>query len=156
MLTSKTNILIIYHDEESAQLALLKKKLENDDRDIRDLSINCQTLNDDKNRGQIKKQLRKDIEWAGVIILIISPSNTENYDCVDSEIRYARQLKNKRIIGIWKPQHYNMPAVVEDYADALVNWDDKKINDTIINEQDIWTDPDGHEAPVHSIKRIQC
>lgn len=155
MLTSKTNILIIYHDEESAQLDLLKKKLENDDKDIRDLSINCQTLNDDKSRGQIKKQLRKDIEWADVIILIISPSNTENYDCVDSEIRYARQLKNKRIIGIWKPHYYNMPAVVEDYADALVNWDDKKINDAI-NGQDTWTEPDGHEAPVHSIKRIQC
>lgn len=155
-MADQSNIFISHRHEDDALVDRLKKMLTKNGADIRDSSITRQTPNNAKSQNYIKKILADQIRWAGKIIVIISP-DTKNHPWVDWEIKYARRFKNKRIIGVWAPEtaHDNMPDGIRDYADALVDWNSQKIIDAL-NEQNIWTEPNGEQAPVQCIKHIHC
>ena len=155
-MAEQSNIFISHRHEDDALIDRLKKMLTKNGADIRDSSITRQTPNNAKSPDYIKNILADQIRWAGTIIVIISP-DTKNHCWVNWEIEYARKFKNKRIIGVWAPgaAHANMPSGVKDYADALVAWNSHKIIDAL-KGQNIWTEPNGEQLPIQSIKRIHC
>lgn len=150
------NIFISHRHEDDALVGDLKKMLTDSRAVVRDSSITSETPNNAKNPDYIKGILADQIQWAGKIIVIISPA-TKNHAWVDWEIEYARKFPDKRIIGVWAPgtQHVDMPEPLADFANAIVNWDAQAIINAL-NGEDNWTEPDGAAAPIHSIPRAPC
>lgn len=150
------NIFISHRHEDDALVGRLKKMLLGGGTEIRDSSITSETPNNAKSPDYIKQILADQMRWAGKIIVIISP-DTKNHQWVDWEIEYARKFPDKRIVGVWAPgtTHNDMPAPLEDYANAIVNWDTQAILDAL-DGKDNWTEPGGAPAPVQSIPRAPC
>lgn len=155
-MSDQHNIFISHRHEDDALVGKLKDMLTNSGGQIRDSSITSETPNNAHNPDYIKTILRDQIEWAGKIIVIISP-DTKNHEWVDWEIEYARSFPDKRIIGIWAPgtTHDDMPEPLYDYADAVVNWDAQAIMDAL-DGKDNWTEPNGAPTPPQSIRRAPC
>lgn len=155
-MSDQHNIFISHRHEDDALVGDLKDMLKDSGAQIRDSSITSKTPNNAHNPDYIKTILRDQIEWAGKIIVIISP-DTKNHEWVDWEIEYARKFPDKRIIGVWAPNttHDDMPEALSDWADAVVNWDAQAIIDAL-EGQDNWTEPDGAPAPLQSIRRAPC
>ncbi|GAA4738080.1 hypothetical protein GCM10025783_05750 [Amnibacterium soli] len=150
------NIFIPHRHEDDQLVGELKNLLRRHGAEVRDSSITSKTPNNAKAPGYIKDLLADHIRWAGKIIVIISP-DTKNHPWVDWEVEYANRFGDKRIIGVWAPgtEPGDMPAALEDYADAIVNWDGPAILDAI-DGADNWTDPDGGRAPEMVIARARC
>jgi len=154
--SDRHNVFISHRHEDDALVGALKKLLAGRDVDIRDSSVTSNTPNEAKAEDYIKSILRDRIEWAGKIIVIISPE-TSSHEWVDWEIEYASKFPDKRIIGVWAPNttQDDMPEALEDFADAIVNWDARAIIDAI-NGADNWTNPDGQPGPSRDITRAPC
>lgn len=155
-MSDQHNIFISHRHEDDALVGDLKKMLSNSGAEIRDSSITSETPNNAKSPDYIRKLLADQIRWAGKVIVIISP-DTKNHEWVDWEIEYARKFPDKRIVGVWAPgtTHDDMPEPLDDYANAIVNWDAQAIIDAL-DGRDNWTDPSGVPAPVQSIPRAAC
>ena len=150
------NIFISHRHEDDHLVGKLKNLLRGRGADVRDSSITSKTPNNAKAESYIKELLAAQISCAGKIIVIISP-DTKNHPWVDWEIDYANRFGDKRIIGVWAPgtERGDMPAALEDYAHAVVNWDaDAIIN--AIDGADNWTDPDGGRPSELAISRARC
>lgn len=152
---SKHNIFVSHRHEDDDLVGDLKKLLARSGAEIRDSSITSENGNNAKNEEYIKSLIRDRIEWAGKMIVIISPE-THNHKWVEWEIEFARTFPDKRIIGVFAPgtTTENLPEGLEDYADSIVNWDAEAIIDAL--ENDRWTDPDGGPAQPNSIPRAPC
>lgn len=150
------NIFISHRHEDDHLVGELKDLLSGRGADVRDSSITSETPNNAKAESYIKELLAAQISWAGKIIVIISP-DTKNHPWVDWEIEYANQFGDKRIIGVWAPgtEPGDMPAALEDYADAVVNWNADAIIDAI-DGADNWTDPNGGRPAALAIARARC
>ncbi len=155
-MSDQHNIFISHRHEDDALVGDLKRMLSGIGAEIRDSSITRETPNNAKSPDYIKQMLADQIRWAGKIIVIISP-DTKNHAWVDWEIEYARKFPDKRIIGVWAPgtSHDDMPEPLEDYANAIVNWDAQAIIDAL-DGMDNWTEPNGAPVPMHSIPRAPC
>lgn len=155
-MSDKHNIFISHRHEDDALVGDLKKMLAGSGAEIRDSSITNDTPNNAKSPDYIRQLLADQIRWAGKIIVIISP-DTKNHEWVDWEIEYARKFSDKRIVGVWAPgtTHGDLPEPLEDFANALVNWDAQAII-AALDGKDNWTDPSGTPAPVKSIPRASC
>jgi hypothetical protein len=150
------NVFVSHRHEDDKLVGDLKKMLAKSGAEIRDSSITRSTPNNAKSEAYIRQLLADQIRWAGKIIVVISP-DTHNHTWVDWEIEYARKFPDKRIIGVWAPgtEQGDMPDGLEDYANAIVNWDADTIM-AAIDGEDNWTQPDGESTPVHSISRAPC
>lgn len=150
------NVFISHRHEDDKLVGELKKMLAGRGVDIRDSSVTSDTPNNANNDEYIKSILRDRIEWAGKIIVIISP-DTKNHEWVDWEIEYANKFENKQIIGVWAPgtEPGDMPEPLQDYANAIVSWDADAIIGAINGEEN-WTDPDGHDAPTTRPPSVNC
>ena len=94
------NIFISHVHEDDPVLPDLKKLVGKNGCEIRDASIDSSKPNDAKNESYIKTEiLGPRIQWAGTMIVLISP-NTHTSEWVNWEIEYAAK-QNKRIIGVF-------------------------------------------------------
>lgn len=150
------NVFISHRHEDDALIGQLKDMLAEKGCNVRDSSVNAATPNNANNEEYIKSLLRARIDWAGKVIVIVSPE-TKNHEWVDWEIEYAKQFPDKRIIGVWAPEAdgCEIPDPLKLYADAMVNWNADDIIDAI-NGQDNWRNPDGSPRAEQSITRIGC
>jgi hypothetical protein len=124
--------------------------------EVRDSSVTNDIPNQAKSETYIKQLLADRITWAGKVIVIISPE-TKNHDWVSWEIEYANRFPDKRLIGVWAPgaAGVDMPAELDEYADAVVGWDSDAIIGAL-NGADNWQGPSGETVPPRSIKRLSC
>lgn len=150
------NVFISHQHEDDALVVQLKDALSNKGCDVRDSSVNSATPNNANNADYIKSLLADRINWAGKVIVIVSP-NTKNHEWVDWEIEYAKRFPDKRIIGVWAPgaDGCEIPKPLKQYADAMVNWNAEDIINAI-NGQDDWRNPDSSPRAEQTIDRIGC
>ena len=150
------NVFVSHRHEDDSYLPLLKELLAKHRIDIRDSSVNSSTPNDAHNEDYIKSILADRIQWAGKIIVIITP-DTKNHEWVDWEVEYAQRYPDKRIIGVWAPgaEESDLPDALDRFADAVVPWDADRIIAALAGE-DNWQGPDGAPSGPRVISRIGC
>ena len=115
------NVFISHRHEDDALVGQLKELLAENGAEVRDSSVTSDNPNKATSEAYIKQILAERIQWAGKVIVIISP-DTKNHDWVSWEIEYANRFPDKRIIGVWAPgaAGVDMPAELDEYADAVV------------------------------------
>lgn len=123
----------------------------------RDSSVNSATPNEARNPDYIKREiLAPRIEWAGTLVVLISPGTHES-PWVDWEIEYAQKL-GKRIVGVWDhgAKDSDMPQKLDEYADAVVGWQGERIIDAIYGRIDDWETSAGEPRAERPIARYLC
>lgn len=150
------NVFISHRHEDDAHVASLKELVKKQGCNVRDSSVTSETPNNAKDPNYIKSLLAERIQWAGKIIVVVSP-DTKNHHWVDWEIEYANKHPDKRIIGVWAPnaQGCDLPEPLERHADAVVAWNADAII-AALNGEDNWQAPDGTSVPARAISRIGC
>ena len=151
------NAFISHVHEDDAVLPELKDLLARNGYEIRDSSIDSSKPNDAKNPEYIKSGiLAPRIQWAGVVIVLISPE-TYTSPWVDWEIEYAAK-QDKRIVGVFVRggKDSDVPKNLEIYADAVVGWDAQSVIDAITGKLNNWTCADGTVRAPRSMKRYSC
>ncbi len=100
--------------------------------------------------------IRPKVEWCEAIVVLISPA-TQGSDWVDKEIELAKRL-DKRIIGVWIPgsEGCPIPQGLQDYANAIVSWDDDSILAAIDGTINNISDAGGTPIAPQNIARHNC
>jgi len=151
------NILISHIHEDDEGLTPLKDLLKEGGMKARDYSIRSDNPNNAKFPDYIKTEiLRPRIEWAGCLVVYISPE-TKDSDFVEWEIEEAAR-QGKRIVGVWErgAGGCEMPEALDQYGDACVGWISGKIVDAISGNRNDFEGPDGTPSPERAIKRHPC
>jgi hypothetical protein len=151
------NVFISHIHEDDAALGAMKELLEKSGFQVRDSSINSTRPNQAKNPDYIKSEiLTPRIDWAGTLIVLISPG-THKSSWVDWEREYA-QRHDKRIVGVWAhgAKDCDVPEALERYADAVVGWQGERIKDAICGEINGWQTSSGELHAPRQIERFNC
>jgi antiphage defense system Thoeris ThsB-like protein len=151
------NIFISHIHEDDKRLPALKDLLAKHGHHVRDSSINSTKPNAAKNEDYIKNEiLAPQINWAGVLLVLISPGTHES-KWVNWEIEYAHQ-QSKRVIGVWDrgAKDADLPENLAKYGDArIVGWQGQRII-VAINGKDEWDNADGTPRAEADIPRYAC
>lgn len=150
------NVFVSHLHEDDARIGDLKDLLDNRGLTIRDSSINADRPNQAKDPDYIKHQiLAPRIDWAGTMVVLISPE-TKDSEYVSWEIEYAAKTET-RIVGLYTrgSADCDMPDGLEDYADAIVNWNGDAIVDAI-RGANVFRDSSGAPRASRDIVRHNC
>ncbi len=142
--------------EDDARIENLKDLVADRGLDVRDSSINAARPNKAKDSDYIKHQiLAPRIDWAGTMVVLISPE-TKDSEYVTWEIEYAARTET-RIVGVYTQgsADCDLPDGLDDYADAIVNWNGDAIVDAI-RGANLFRDPDGTPRQPRDIVRHNC
>lgn len=103
-----------------------------------------------------RRYIRPKVEWCEAILVLISP-NTQGSDWVQKEIELAKQL-GRRIIGVWIPgsEGCPIPEGLQDYANAIVSWNETSILDAIDGNINNINDASGTPIAPQNIARHNC
>lgn len=151
------NVFISHVHEDDDVVQDLKSLLAKNGYDIRDGSIDSSKPNEANNPEYIKSAiLAPRINWAGAMIVLISP-NTHESQWVNWEIEYA-QKQEKRIIGVWihGGKESDLPENLKLYANAVVGWQVDSVIDALNGKINNWTDSSGDVRPPQTIPRYNC
>jgi hypothetical protein len=155
-MSDQSNVFVSHLNEDDARIAQLKNLARDRGLEIRDSSINASRPNNAKDPDYIKSQiLAPRIDWAGTVVVLISPE-TKDSEFVAWEIEYAARTET-RIVGVFTrgSADCDMPEGLEDYADAIVNWDGDAIVEAI-RGKDEFRKPDGAPRRKRDIVRYGC
>jgi MTH538 TIR-like domain (DUF1863) len=150
------NVFVSHLHEDDARIEDLKGLVGDRGLAIRDSSINAERPNRAKDPDYIKHQiLALRIDWASTMVVLISPE-TKDSEYVAWEIEYAERSET-RVVGVYTrgSAESDMPEGLEDYADAIVNWNGDAIVDAI-RGADVFRDPDGTPRRPRDIARHNC
>lgn len=150
------NVFVSHLHEDDARIGDLKDLVDNRGLTIRDSSINAERPNKAKDPDYIKHQiLAPRIDWAGTMVVLISPE-TKDSEYVSWEIEYAAKT-DTRIVGVYTrgSAECDMPEGLEDYADAIVNWNGDAIVDAI-RGANVFQDFSGTPRVPRDIVRHNC
>lgn len=151
------NIFVSHIHEDDSRIAGLKNLVKAHNMELRDSSIRSSNPNNATNHDYIKSEiLGPAIRHAGTLVVYISPE-TKNSEWVDWEIRYAHKC-GKRIVGVYEygAADCDIPDALEDYGDALVGWNGRRIVAAIQGEIDDWQKSTDEPQKVRPIKRHSC
>jgi len=151
------NVFISHVHEDDPVLQDLKDLLSPHGYDIRDSSIDSSKPNEAQNPDYIKSQiLAPRIQWAGAVIVLISP-DTHTSEWVDWEIEHAAK-EDKRIVGVFVrgAQDSDVPKNLDLYADAVVGWSGPSVIDALEERINDWVTSDGKVRAPRPIRRYQC
>lgn len=151
------NVFISHIHEDDEGLGDLKALVAKHGLEVRDGSINSEKPNAAKDPDYIKQNiLAPQIEWASTLVVYVTP-DTRDSEWVNWEIEYATKL-NKRIVGVWArgENECDLPAALEQYADAVVGWHGESIVDAIIGKSNASYDRKGRLREYRPIKRFSC
>jgi len=151
------NVFISHIHEGDDLLRDLKELLDRNGYQIKDSSIDSSKPNEATSEEYIKSGiLGPRIQWAGAMVVLISPE-TKDSPWVEWEIEYAAQ-QGKRIVGVWAQgcQDSDAPKNLELYADAVVGWQAERVMDAITGKLNNWTNCAGVERVEREIKRYSC
>jgi hypothetical protein len=150
-------IFVPHVHEDDEYVDRLRKFLNQHGREVDVSAIDSSSPNEATDPDYImSRYIRPKIEWCETIVVLISPA-TQDSDWVKREIDLARQM-NRRIVGIWIPGSENcpIPEPLQDFANAIVNWDEKAVLDAIDGDINSVNDPSGTPIPPQEIKRYNC
>ena len=150
------NVFMPHRHEDDARVAALKRLLESKGVVIRDASITSDKLNKAHDPGYIKNSILKPgIQWAGKIIVLITP-DTKNHEWVNWEINLAAKL-GKAIIGVWDlgSAGCELPEALDKYADAVVGWNGDRIVEALDGARTFYNS-DGSKRGPQPVSRIDC
>lgn len=142
--------------EDDARIGDLKGLVDNRGLTIRDSSINAGRPNKANDPDYIKHQiLAPRIDWASTMVVLISPE-TKDSEYVRWEIEHAAKT-DTRIVGVYTrgSAECDMPDGLEDYADAIVNWNGDAIVDAI-RGANVFQDSSGTPRAPRDIIRYNC
>lgn len=151
------NVFISHIHEDDDRIADLVRLIEQQGYVVRNGSITSDKPNDAQNDRYIKSGiLAPRINWAGTMIVLISPETKESH-YVDWEIEYA-EGKSKRVIGVWDwgAKGVDIPEALEKYHGAVVGWNGSAIADAIEGRINTYYSPDGELKPERQIVRYDC
>lgn len=150
------NLFISHIHEDDERLPALKKLLGDNGYDVRDSSINSSKPNNAQSEDYIKQKiLAPQIDWAGALVVLVSPGTHES-EWVDWEIEYAHR-QGKHVIGVWDrgARDADLPANLETYGYDLVGWQAEGIIEAL-NGKTHWENPDGTPRPQAAIPHYSC
>lgn len=156
-MTDVRNVFISHIHEDDDRLQPLKDLLSRAGVTARDSSIRSDNPNNARNEDYIKHGiLAPAIDWASVVVVLISPQ-TKDSDWVNWEIEYG-QRQDKRIVGVWDhgSAESDVPNALAEYADAVVGWNAERIADAINGKINDWTSSDGTTREPAQIPRHNC
>lgn len=147
------------HQEEAAALSELRELLQKAGYHIRTSSIDSATQAEAKSDEESIKQgvLQPNIDWAGTVLVIISPG-IHAHLLADWAINYAHQ-QGKRIVGVYAQdgKESNLPASFHMYGDALVSLRSALLMAAIDGRLNTLLKPDSEtELPEREIDRFTC
>jgi MTH538 TIR-like domain (DUF1863). len=155
-MNKKINVFVSHYGGDEEYISKFKSLLLRQNYEVRDGSIVESEPNKANNKEYIKSLIRKQIDWAGKIIVLIGPRTAER-EWVNWEIEYAAHSGDKRIIGVYLQgaTYADLPAALSEYGDALVAWNSDKVSAAIEGEN-IWQDCDGNTRPPIDSPRSTC
>jgi hypothetical protein len=152
------NVFISHVHEDDAVLPELKGLLERRGYQIRDASIDSSKPNEAKDPNYIKsKILAPRIDWAGVVIVLISPE-THTSEYVNWEIEYAAK-QGKKIVGVFvrDGMDSDIPEAFELYGDGdACGWNGESVVEAIEGGPREWVNGEGKVRPAQPMTRYKC
>lgn len=155
-MSKKINLFISHYGGDEKHIETFKNLLTKKNYEVRDSSIVESEPNKATNKEYIKSLLRKQIDWAGTVVVLIGPK-TADREWVDWEIEYAAKNGEKQIVGVYLPgaTDADIPESLQEYGDACVPWNSDKIADAIEGSP-IWQDSTGQTRPSTGSLRSTC
>jgi MTH538 TIR-like domain (DUF1863) len=150
------NVFVSHIHEDDALVPEMKDLVGRNGYQIRDGSITSDKPNEATDHEYLKyKVLAPRIQWASVLIVLISP-DTHTHWWVDWEVEYAVS-QNKRVIGVWDhgSKDCDLPASLDKFADAIVGWRGEQIIGAITGKINNSYTAEGRER-VREIARYSC
>lgn len=131
--------------------------------EIRNSSIRAKPANQERlDKGLvsdlvIKRLLRRKISWASTVVVLIG-KETHARPWVNWEITKANQL-GKRIVGVFMrgASDADIPAALNNYGSALVNWNSNSIIDAVDGKDNCFEAAGGGlRAPIYQTTTSRC
>lgn len=151
------NVFVSHIHEDDTHLKGLKDLAEKHGMELRDSSIRSDKPNRATSTDYIKTEiLAPAIQHAGTLVVYIT-RDTRDSKWVDWEIRYAQRI-GKRIVGVLGhgASKCDLPVAFEEYGDALVGWNGRRIVGAIRGKITDWEPPAGEPPAKRPIKRYRC
>ena len=150
-------IFVPHVHEDDEHVDKLRQLLNREDREADISAIDSSSPNNANNPDYIMSEyIRPKVEWCEAIVVLIS-RNTQGSDWVDKEIELAKRL-GRRIIGVWIPgsEGCQIPQGLQDYANAIVSWNDDSILGAIDGTINNVSDASGNPIAPQNIARHNC
>jgi hypothetical protein len=161
-MASRRHVFISHHHADDQSVANMTSMLARSGYEIRNSSIRAKPANQarlDKgliSDAKIQRLLRMKMAWASTVIVVVG-KETHARPWVDWEIRKAQEL-GKRIVGVYERggTANDIPAALESYADAIVNWNADSIVSAVEGDSAFLTPSGEPRAPVHAATTSVC
>lgn len=150
-------IFVPHVHEDDEHVNKLREYLNRSGREADVSAIDSSSPNEANDPDYItRRYIRPKVEWCEAIVVLISP-NTQGSDWVQKEIELANQL-GRRIIGVWIPgsEGCPIPTGLQDYANAIVSWNESSILDAIDGGINNINDASGTPIAPQNIARHNC
>lgn len=150
-------IFVPHVHEDDEYVDNLRQDLNRNGREVDVSAIDSSSPNNANDPDYImSRYIRPKVEWCEAIVVLISP-NTQDSDWVAKEIDLAKQL-DRRIIGVWIPgsEGCPIPQGLQDYANAVVAWDERSIIGAIDGLINNINDASGRPIAPQNIARHNC
>ncbi len=144
----RRHLFISHHHQDDAEVSNLTNMLANNGYDVRNSSVRMKPANQRKmEEGRVPKEtierlLRMKISWASTVVVLVG-KDTHTRPWVNWEIDKANE-QGKRIVGVFVRggTEADIPASLEKYGSAIVNWNTDSIMKAIDGEND-FKNPEG-------------
>lgn len=161
-MASRRHVFISHHHADDQLVSNMTSMLGRNGYEIRNSSIRAKPANRARlNKGlvsdnTIKRLLRMKMSWASTVIVLVG-KETHARPWVNWEIRKAQEL-GKRIVGVYERggTENDIPPALENYADAIVNWNTESIVSAVEGESAFLTPSGAPRAPVHAATTSVC
>lgn len=146
---------IIHLPADSRRVPAVRDMLTQHGCTVRHQSVTTATAAGDIERFQ-QDTLLPQIQWTDVLVVLIS-ATTKNNPVVAWAVQTALSL-GKRVVGIWDEEEKDglVPAILDDYANAVVPMDSKLVLGAVGGVLDGIRGPDGKSRTDRVIERHDC
>lgn len=152
--SKRRHLFISHHHQDDGEVSKLTNLLASKGYDVRNSSVRMKPENqrrmDEKRVSEkvIERILRMKISWARTVVVLIG-KDTHTRPWVNWEIDKANE-QGKRIVGVFLRggSEADIPASLEKYGSAIVNWNTDSIMNAIDGDN-TFQNPDGstRESP---------
>lgn len=162
-LATRKHIFISHHHGDDAHVDQFTSMMKRGGHDVRNSSVRMKPANERRvekglvKDATIKRLLRMKMRWASTVVVLVGPK-THTRPWVNWEIEQANKL-GKRIVGVYLHggTEADVPKALNDYGDALVNWNTNSISQAVDGEDNSFELPGGGLRPVvHQPTTSRC